>query len=85
MTSQQYKVLKFIENHISTKGFPPTMREIALHLGSPFTGGPVCHVKALIKQGYLTKKDRLPRTIALTGKPITKSITKSITKQKRKK
>jgi len=72
VTPRQQQVLHFITSHLDSQGYPPTLREIASHLG---VSGPLPvskHLAALEKKGYI-KRDRVSRGIALTT-PLSRSI-----------
>lgn len=66
LTERQKKVLAFIETHIRDNGFPPTIREIGLHLGIKSTNGVNDHLNALQKKGFLTREGGKSRTLQLT-------------------
>ena len=53
LTKRQQEVLSFIGNYQKRRGMPPTVREIAEHIGSVSTNGAVCHLKALLKKGAI--------------------------------
>lgn len=65
LTDRQKKVLAFIETHIKQHGFPPTIREIGLHLGIKSTNGVNDHLNALQKKGFLTREEGKSRTLQL--------------------
>lgn len=65
LTERQKKVLGFIELHIKQHGFPPTIREIGLHLGIKSTNGVNDHLNALQKKGFLTREEGKSRTLQL--------------------
>src|SRR3954470_2186016 len=57
LTDRQRQALDFIGRYISTRGFPPTLREIGEHMGIRSTNGVNDHLKALEKKGYLERED----------------------------
>ncbi len=65
LTDRQKKVLAFIETHIKQHGFPPTIREIGLHLGIKSTNGVNDHLNSLQKKGFLTREEGKSRTLQL--------------------
>jgi len=65
LTDRQKKVLGFIDTHIKQHGFPPTIREIGLHLGIKSTNGVNDHLNALQKKGFLTREEGKSRTLQL--------------------
>jgi SOS-response transcriptional repressor LexA len=52
-TDRQREVLDFIRGYIADHARPPTVREISARLGITSTNGTVCHVRALVKKGWL--------------------------------
>ncbi|MBT1070302.1 transcriptional repressor LexA [Pelotalea chapellei] len=65
LTPRQQQVLQFVTSHLDNQGYPPTLREIAAHLG---VSGPLPvskHLDALEKKGYI-KRDKVSRGIGLT-------------------
>ena len=55
LTDRQSKLLKFIRDHIQTKGHPPTFREIGRAFRFRSTGTVRDHVRAIEAKGYLRK------------------------------
>jgi len=54
-TARQKQVLRFIEATIETRGYPPSLREIAHHFQMSGTRGVERHIEALEKKGHLRK------------------------------
>jgi repressor LexA len=52
-TERQAEVMWIIKEFIASKGFPPTVRDIAAELGIASPNGVQCHLKALTKKGLL--------------------------------
>lgn len=72
LTARQRQVLEFITSYLEGSGYPPTLREIAAHLG---VSGPLPaskHLEALEKKGYI-KRDNVSRGIALTA-PVSRPV-----------
>jgi repressor LexA len=66
LTPRQRQVLEFIISHLNFNGYPPTLREIAAHLG---VSGPLPvskHLEALEKKGYISRNS-VSRGIRLTA------------------
>jgi repressor LexA len=63
LTRRQKDVLDFIEMAIRSKGYPPSIREIAAHLELASAAGVHKHVKALVRKGYLSKENHLSRSL----------------------
>jgi len=66
LTEKQRGVLEFIQNQISSRGHPPTVREIGKQFGIRSTNGVRTHLAALIKKGYLKKERFISRGLELT-------------------
>ncbi|HDL60072.1 MAG TPA: repressor LexA [candidate division WOR-3 bacterium] len=69
LTGRQKEVLRFIENFLLTRGFPPTLREIAegIGLGIKNIASVQKHLKSLEKKGYIKRIPRKTRGIELTS------------------
>src|SRR3954462_15828167 len=70
LTDRQRAVLDFISDSIERRGYPPTLREIGVHMGIRSTNGVNDHLKALEKKGYLEREDlksRALRPISVDG------------------
>ncbi len=70
LTDRQMKVFKFIEDHSRKKGYPPTIREIADHLGAKWSHGIERHLAALEKKGYIKRAAIKSRGIRVANAPI---------------
>ena len=55
LTDRQKQLLLYIENHSQIQGFPPSIREMADHMGIRSTNGVNDHLKALEKKGYISR------------------------------
>jgi repressor LexA len=64
LTPKQKKIFEFIQERIR-KNIPPTIREIAKHMGFSSTGTVRDYLKALENKGYLRRKGGLSRSIEL--------------------
>jgi repressor LexA len=67
LTDKQKSVLDFIEGEIRTRRQPPTIKEIARHIGSENTRSGLTHLEALIRKGFLERSPGQARSIRLTG------------------
>ncbi len=65
LTDRQKKVLAFIERHQSRYGYPPTLREIANHIGAKWSHGIERHLKALEQKGFIEREAVKSRGIRL--------------------
>ncbi len=66
LTERQQQVLSFITSYLASKGYPPSQREIARHLGVSSNLGVMKHLDALEKKGYL-RRDSHSRAISVHG------------------
>ncbi len=71
LTERQRQVLAFIDDEISRRGYPPSVREIgeAVGLSSPSTVH--AHLAALQDKGYLRRDPSKPRAIEVALEPST--------------
>lgn len=74
LTARQREVLEYITRFIDSNGYPPTLREIAGHLGVNGTLGVMRHIKALEQQGYLTRHAGSSRGITLAERTSASSL-----------
>ena len=66
LTKRQSEILDFIREHIATRGFPPSFREIGKQFGIKSTNGVKVHMDALGRKGYINRGVRLARSIEIT-------------------
>jgi repressor LexA len=66
LTIRQQQVLDYIAERIEAHGYPPTLREIAGHLGVTGTVSAIHHLAALERKGYLRRESGSSRGITLT-------------------
>ena len=69
---RQQKILEFMKNEISTKGYPPTVREICAAIGIKSTSTVHKDIETLVSEGYLKKDPSKPRALMVVD-PKTKS------------
>lgn len=67
ITMRQEEILNFIKLHISTMGFPPTIREICAHFGFTSPVSAKQHIDALVRKGYLKRSPFKGRGIEVAG------------------
>ncbi len=67
LTEKQRAVLEFIKFHISSKGYPPTIREICDEFGFSSPLSAKQHVDALHRKGYIKKSPSKQRSIEVSG------------------
>ena len=70
LTPRQRDVYKFIREKIRGRGYGPTVREIATRFDINSPNGVVCHLKALVKKGFITREPNMARAIRLAAEPI---------------
>ena len=63
LTWRQRKILQAIRDSVRTRGYPPTMREIAEAVGLISTSGVSYQLSILERKGYLHRDLRPPRTV----------------------
>ena len=66
ITQRQREILKYIHEAVSTRGFPPTIREIGAEFGIRSTNGVNDHLKALERKGFLRRGDKQSRALSAT-------------------
>ncbi len=74
LTARQQEILDFISSSITSRGYPPTIREIGKHMGIKSTNGVNDHLKALERKGHLRRDDlksRAMRPIHLDSDTVT--------------
>ena len=69
---RQQKILEFMKNEISTKGYPPTVREICAAIGIKSTSTVHKDIETLVSEGYLKKDPSKPRALMVVD-PKTRS------------
>lgn len=62
------KIVKFLKEFIEEKGFAPSVREIAEHLGFKSTKAVKVHLDELAEKGIIEKKKGVARGISLRNK-----------------
>lgn len=65
----QQRILDFIKSEIQTKGYPPSVREIALAVGLKSTSTVHGHLQRLEKRGLLHRDAMKPRAMEIMGDP----------------
>lgn len=65
MTVREEELLKFIIQFKQVNGFSPTVREIATGINTKSTDHVRNMIQALEDKGYLTYKEKSPRTIVV--------------------
>lgn len=65
----QQRILDFIKSEIQSKGYPPSVREIANAVGLKSTSTVHGHLQRLEKKGLLHRDAMKPRAMEVTGDP----------------
>jgi LexA DNA binding domain len=65
LSQRQRQILDYIRNHIETRGYPPTVRDIGLAMGIGSPNGVLCHLKALEKKGCIARSHNRSRGLKL--------------------
>lgn len=68
LTEKQIAILEFIKSEISTKGYPPAVREICDAVNLRSTSTVHSHLNKLEKLGYIRKDPTKPRAIEVLDK-----------------
>jgi len=74
LTSRQQQVYDFILTYVEEKGYPPTLQEIAGHLGITGNLGVLRHLQALEKKGYLSRTAGSSRGIILPSRVVSMAL-----------
>lgn len=69
LTARQQRVLRFIQSHNGKHGYPPTIREIAAHIGAKWSHGIEGHLAALERKGHIKRVKEKSRGICLPSNP----------------
>ena len=67
LTRRQEEILLFLKDFVMERGFPPTLREIASHLGVKGPKGPQKALRILERKGYLRRIPGGSRALEITG------------------
>jgi repressor LexA len=68
LTKRQQQVYDFLVAYLADNGYPPTLQEIASHLHVSGNLGVLRHLKALEREGLITRSPGSSRSIALTNR-----------------
>ena len=75
LTERQQQVYDFLVTYLAANGYPPTLQEIAKHLHVSGNLGVLRHLKALQREGLITRNPGSSRSIALVDRTENGSIT----------
>ena len=79
LTHRQRELLAFIEDYIDQNGYPPSIREMASHMGIRSTNGVNDHLKALERKGFILRNPGSKSRAISLAKPRQASLPKGIT------
>ncbi|MCO4759970.1 MAG: transcriptional repressor LexA [Myxococcales bacterium] len=65
LTARQSNILDFLVEHISSKGYPPSMREIGKFFSIKSTNGVSDHLRALERKGYINRSAQKGRGVQI--------------------
>ena len=65
LNKREKAILKFIEKHVTTHGYPPSVREIGKAVGLSSTATVHGYIAKLTEKGYIKKEDQKGRTLKL--------------------
>ncbi len=71
LSIKQQRAYDFIAEHLARSGFPPTVREIALHLGLPGPNSAKKILDSLVRKGCISRQPGCPRAIRINGRSST--------------
>jgi len=74
LTSRQREIFEYLREKIISRGYGPTVREIALQFGITSPNGVMSHLKALEKKGMISRDAYISRAIQLTETPQPQAI-----------
>lgn len=66
MSEQDDKALEYIANLVETRGYPPSVRELAEHLGYSSSERGHYALRRLVNRGLITVAAHTPRGITIT-------------------
>ena len=68
LKAREQRILDFMKEEISVKGYPPTVREICSAVGIKSTSTAHKDIDDLVKKGYLKKDPSKPRALVLVNR-----------------
>jgi repressor LexA len=80
LSNRQKHILSFIQQHVETHGYPPTVREIGIAVNLSSSSTVHAHLKTLEDHGYIVRDAVLTRAIKLTdaGSMVERPQTKPV-------
>ena len=71
LTRRQQEVLDYIATYRDSRGYSPSVRDIAHHFNLVSAAGVHKHIKALVTKGFLEKEDLISRSLRIRRSPGT--------------
>lgn len=68
MSQRQQKILEFLQEHLETYSYPPTVREIGRAVGLSSSSTVQNHLNALERKGLIQRDPTKSRTVAIVGR-----------------
>lgn len=65
LTGRQLQILRFIQQKIAERGYPPSVREIGEALGLRSSSTVHAHISRLVEKGYLRRDPTKPRALEI--------------------
>lgn len=66
LTPRQDSILRFIDQHVTEHGYPPTVRDIGRHFKIKSPNGVMCHLYALETKGAIARQPGKSRAITIS-------------------
>lgn len=76
MSKRQSAILNFIKSEVQTKGYPPSVREIAKAVGLASSSTVHGHLSRLEKKGYIRRDPTKPRAIEILDQSADNQVPK---------
>lgn len=77
LSKRQQSILDFIKEEVNSKGYPPSVREIAVAVGLASSSTVHGHLERLEAKGYIRRDPTKPRAIEILGQPGEEQIPKN--------
>jgi len=76
LTPRQQAILEFVNEHCSSHGYPPTVREIGSAVGLASSSTVHAHLANLERMGHLRRDPTKPRALGLVGRdaPVVQAV-----------
>lgn len=71
LTERQYQLLNHIVRLTASNGFAPSFRDLMAEMGIRSANGIACHLRALVKKGYVRRAYGKARTLQVVKEQTT--------------